>query len=128
MDKSELQKVVDAWIAGQDAEEGSPEYKSNWWAIQRVIDWGVLNYKPELLWRFILAALQQELSDKVVPILAAGPLEDLLNKHGTDYIDRIEDLARKDEPFNHLLGGVWIDDTMTDEVQERLKSVRRDVW
>ncbi|MBA2731406.1 MAG: hypothetical protein H0U54_00795 [Acidobacteria bacterium] len=127
MDNSELQKVVDAWIAGQDAEEGSPPYKSNWWAIERVIDWGVLNYKPELLWRFILAALQQELSDSVVGNIAAGPLEDLLDKHGPDYIDRVEALARKDERFNHMLGGVWID-SMTDEVQERIKSVRRYVW
>ncbi|MDX6694467.1 MAG: hypothetical protein QOF02_2070 [Blastocatellia bacterium] len=124
---SELQKVVEAWVACQAAVEGSPEYQSNWWAIEKVIDWAVLESEPELLWRFVLAAYQRGLPDTTTAVLAAGPLEDLLSRHGPDYIERVEELARRDARFNHLLGGVWQLE-MTDEVWERVKAVRREVW
>lgn len=67
------------------------------------------------LWQFIREVYKRELSDEVIAVLAAGPLEDLLAKRGVDFIDRIEELARKDPKFNYLLGGVWRN-TMTDEV------------
>ena len=127
MNDSELERIVEAWVAGQDAVEGSPAYKNNWWAISKVINWAILDNEPELLWRFILATYNRELSDIARAVLAAGPLEDLLSRHGPDYIDLVEGLARKDARFNYLLGGVWRLD-MTDEVWERIKAVRRETW
>lgn len=129
MNQEELDAVIDAWIAAQEAEEGSPEYEKSFWAVGEVIDWGLGPEvgKPELLWRFILSAYKRDFSERVAAVLAAGPIEDLLSEFGPDYIARVEELARKDGRFKWLLGGVWRLG-MTDEVWRRLESARDEVW
>ena len=126
MDKTALDRIATAWIAVQQAKRGSPEYEANWWAISEVLDWA-LDGDGDRLWEFILEVYKRDLPDKVVGVLAAGPLEDLLAKRGVDFIDRIEELARKDPRFNYLLGGVWRN-TMTDEVWQRVQAIRNHVW
>jgi len=81
----------------------------------------------ELLWRFIVAAYQRDPTDKVVAVLAAGPVEDLLAKHGAEFIDRVVELARKDPKFNYVLGGVWRS-SIADDVWERVQSIRNHSW
>ena len=126
MDETDLNQIVDAWIAAEGAERSSPEHQSNWWAVEQVMDWA-LEREGELLWRFITTAYQRQLSDKLISLLAAGPLEDLLAKQGPEFIERVEELARKDPRFNNLLGGVWRN-TMTDEVWQRVQAARLKVW
>jgi hypothetical protein len=46
-------------------------------------------------------------SDPILEVLAAGPLENLLARHGKVVISRIVELARQDAGFRRLLGGVW---------------------
>jgi hypothetical protein len=121
MNELELNQLVDTWIEATGAET-----ESNWWAIEQVIDWDI-NRQGELLWRFVMAAYKRDLSDKAVGSLAAGPLEDLLGNHGPEYIERVEELARKDPKFNFLLGGVWRN-SMTDEVWQRVQAARLHVW
>jgi len=126
VDQTELDKIVAAWIAAEQANPGSPEYETNWWAVSKVMDWA-LDREGDRLWQFIREVYKRDLSDKVIAVLAAGPLEDLLGKQGVEFIDRIEELARKDPKFNHLLGGVW-QNTMTDEVWQRIQRVRNHTW
>lgn len=126
MDQAELNEIVTAWIAAQQAGHGSLECETNWWAVSEVMDWA-LEGEGDRLWQFILEAYKRDLPDKLIAVLAAGPLEDLLAKRGVDFIDRIEELARKDPKFNHLLGGVWRN-TMTDEVWQRVQAIRNHVW
>ena len=126
MDEPELNRVVEAWIAGHEAENGTPEHERNWWAVSAVMDWA-LNGEADRLWLFILTAYKRDMSERVVSVLAAGPLEDLLAKHGPMFIERVEQLARQDEKFNSLLGGVW-QNTMSDEVWKRVQAVRRELW
>ncbi|HEY0099904.1 MAG TPA: hypothetical protein VGB76_13230 [Pyrinomonadaceae bacterium] len=126
MNDGELQKIVDAWITGMEADRDASERESNRWAISEVIDWKY-DGEAELLWRFVLAGYKRELSDKVLACLAAGPLEDLLSAFGAAFIDRVEELARKDPQFNWLLGGVWRL-AMTDEVWARVQAARLKAW
>ncbi|HET6979002.1 MAG TPA: hypothetical protein VFI24_21900 [Pyrinomonadaceae bacterium] len=126
MNQEELNKIVDAWIAAEQAQQGSPEHETNWWAVSEVLDW-TLEGEGDRLWQFIVEAYQRDVSDRIIGILAAGPVEDLLAKHGPEFIDRIEDLARKDPKFNHLLGGVWRN-TINDEVWQRILRIRNHVW
>lgn len=126
MDDMDLDQLVTAWIAAEDAENRDPERESNWWAVEQVIDWG-LERQGEQLWQFITAAYKRDLSDKVFGCLAAGPLEDLLGQHGPEFIERVETLARKDPKFNYLLGGVWRN-SMTDEIWQRVQAARLNVW
>ena len=126
MNERELNEIVAAWIAAESAKPDSPEGQANWWAIERVMFWS-LDREGEHLWRFITAAYQRDLSDEVSAILAAGPVEDLLAKQGPEFIERVEELARKDPRFNYLLGGVWRN-TMTDDVWQRVQAARHHVW
>ena len=122
----DLSQIVEAWIVAEEAEQGSPVHESNQWAISRVNDWS-FEREGENLWQFITTAYKRDLSDKVVSSLAAGPLEDLLAKQGPEFIERVEELARKDPRFNNLLGGVWRN-TMSDEIWQRVQAARHQVW
>ena len=127
MHDPELDEIVAAWIAGENAEYKSPEYERHWWAIERVLDWS-LERDTDQLWQFILAAYnQEEMSPKAAAVFAAGPIENLLAFDGTRFIERVEELARKDPKFNWLLGGVWRS-SMTDDIWQRLQSARHHVW
>jgi hypothetical protein len=126
MDKSEITQIVDAWIEGQETEKGADEHGRNWWAIERVMDWA-LHGEADLLWTFVLSTYNRNISDRVVSVLAAGPLEDLLAKYGPEFIERVEQLARQDKKFNFLLGGVW-QNTMSKDVWKRVQAVRHSTW
>ena len=126
MDEVELDRIITAWIVAQQAKQGSPEHETNWWAVSEVIDW-TLEGNGDRLWQFVLEIYKRDLPDEIIAVLAAGPLEDLLAKRGVDFIDRIEELARKDPKFNYLLGGVWRN-TISDEVWQRVQVIRNHVW
>ena len=126
MTESELNNLVDAWIAGQGAERGLSEDSDEWWAIDLVMDW-VTENDAVSVWNFIFAAYGKPMSDKAFAMLAAGPVEDLLADHGAAYIDRVETLARRDPLFNRLLGGVWRN-SISEDVWARIEKVRLTVW
>lgn len=79
------------------------------------------------MWQFILAVLARRPSERVLGMLAAGPLEDLLAYAGKFYIDRVELEARRNPAFRHLLGGVWQNRT-PDELWRRVEAVRGEPW
>lgn len=122
MSEARFQRIVDAWIAAQDLEQDAPEYDPSNWAIQLVIRWHT-RYKPKQLWRLIVAVLERDVSEEVLGMIAAGPLEDLLSDWGQDYIERVEELARTNEKFRHLLRGVYGWTQMPKDVWIRLQSL-----
>ncbi|CAB1080360.1 hypothetical protein D1AOALGA4SA_8043 [Olavius algarvensis Delta 1 endosymbiont] len=71
------------------------------------------------LWDFIMKVYRKEPSKKVLAILAAGELEDILVAKGDEYIARVELLAANDQRFKNLLGGVW-KNAMSDEVWQKV--------
>jgi hypothetical protein len=127
MNDDELGKLADAWILGvlyghtEDGRE-TTEHKKYAWALMAPIDWKY-DDEPELLWRFILAVHEKDPDSKVGGHLAAGPVEDLMTRFGTDYIDRVENLARSDDRFRDMLHGTW-QDGMSDELWARFQKAR----
>ena len=120
----DIKSLSQEWIkAGESADDSSRE---NHWSIEYVLDLD-LDGKFDELWSFILYTYKQDVSNKVIEILAAGPLEDLLANDGETYIDEIEVLARKDPKFNNLLGGVW-KNAMSDSLWERVCKARNKAW
>jgi hypothetical protein len=101
------------------AKNGTPEYKSNFWAFDRV--WRLCQQDPEAAWQFILAVLAEDRSNKVLQTLSAGPLEDLLSKHPYTMIKRVEAEARSNPHFAKLLGGVW-QNRIPDDVWRRVQA------
>ena len=125
--EDELTRLVDAWIAWWVVDKDSPVREANQWAVDEVDEWVYGMSMPERLWEFVRAASEHDMPQRVIAVLAAGPLEDLLANHGPDYMDRVETLARQNPRFNRLLGGVWRN-AMTDDVWQRVQAVRNEVW
>jgi hypothetical protein len=83
--------------------------------------------EPETAWQVILEILKRELTDDQRALLAAGLMEDLLVWHGAAFIERVEEEAKANTRFNHLLGGVWRRG-MPVEIWERIEKARKEVW
>jgi hypothetical protein len=94
------------------------------WAVTKLDE--LAHEEPDTAWLLILELLRQPLVDNALGCLAAGPLEDLIEYHGPDVIERIELEARAQPKFRHLLGGVW--ESSTPEVWQRVLAVRGDSW
>lgn len=117
---SNYDKLARDWIALNEIGSGRPESAHLDWAFNAMCD---LAFKsPDECWDVILAILKMDQSDNIMAKLAAGPLEELLVYHGSKVIDRIEQLARQDDEFRKLLGGVW-KNSIPDEVWIRLQAV-----
>jgi hypothetical protein len=63
----------------------------------------------------------------VLANLGAGPLEDLLARHGSEFIEQFETLARQDAEFRRLLGVVW-QNNIADDLWLRSKAVAGPSW
>jgi len=120
MTEAELNNLAENWIAFWKAPEDSQERTSLYWVMDREYD--LMLEKPELVWRLILAVLQRNDSNDIQEVLSAGPLEDLLAKHGDAIIESVEVEARLNPKFAKLLGGVW-KSSMTDEIWNRVQAV-----
>ena len=66
-----------------------------------------IDYWPHLVLPFIDEVLKRTKDEKIIAYLAAGTLEDLLNKFPEAYIDEIEKRARQNSLFRQCLSGVW---------------------
>src|SRR5207249_9413511 len=95
-------------------------YQNSWWAFDEVDT--LCRQSPDAAWNFILAALARDRSDEILGMLSAGPLEDLIARHGALLIDRVEAEARRNPLFANLLGGVW-QNTMPDDIWARVRAV-----
>jgi hypothetical protein len=111
MQEQMVNKLVAAWFAGDPEGE--------------VYD--ACRDLPETIWQVVLKALKHNLTDEQQALLAAGPLEDLLVLHGAAFIGRVEDEAKVNPAFNHLLGGVWRREMPT-EIWLRIERARKEVW
>ena len=96
-----------------------------WWAIERFMPM-VSKIDAEDCWLCILEILKLSPSEEVLAVLAAGPLEDLIDDHGPVFIDRIETESRRNPAFRHLLGGVW--KSSTPEIWARVEKAQGALW
>jgi len=122
--KIEIDKLSHDWIVAMEKSNESTE--NNDWSVDHVMD---LPYeeKYDELWQFIKYTCKNNINEKVIGCLAAGPLEDLLVNTGEDYIKEIEVLARQEPKFKHLLGGVW-QNSMSKELWLRVCNARGNAW
>lgn len=120
MNPSEREQLIDAWLIAHQAGTKSPIYEENWWAVEIFLNLPQEN--PELLWELILETLSREKNEKLLGNLAAGPLEDLIEYNGPAFIDRIEEIARKDPKFKKLLQGVW--ESSTPAIWNRIEKIQ----
>ncbi|MBV8620788.1 MAG: hypothetical protein JOY84_18125 [Curvibacter sp.] len=105
MSEPDLISWAIAYVEAQSFEESVHENHPLWWPIGRFFD--LQHNRPEECWQAILAVLDLNPPERVLGMLAAGPLEDLIEYHGEEFIRRIEIEAWRSLPFRLLLQGVW---------------------
>ena len=111
--------LMDHWLASQSGDPSDKEEYS--WAFSEPVD--DAREDPEKAWEYILFAVDDpRFSPGHLRTLAAGALEDLLSFHGPGFIDRVEQRARMDPRFAHMLGGVW-QFQMTEDIWRRVQAV-----
>jgi hypothetical protein len=59
-------------------------------------------------WRITCILVNSAPSDEALAYVAAGPLKDLLKKHGSAVIDWIEEESRLNDRLRLALSGVWL--------------------
>ncbi len=119
MREPQIEALVSAWLEFQHTPEDTPE----WTARRSIVDTfdDLCTTDPERAWAAILQVIELESDDDVLAELAAGPLEDLLSRHGEAFIERVEERARADRRFLRVLRGVW-QLFITDQVWRRVKA------
>ena len=101
-DVDTIEALAALWLANhREADRDTDDLP---WSAQCVFE---LDRYPELLWQFCVMALDLAENRWQVTLLAAGPLEDLIARDGAEFIDRIEELARRSARFRYALSGVW---------------------
>jgi hypothetical protein len=123
-DKSE-REVAEAWIRRHLLPENSAQKDELLWAWEMLDD--LIRHSPEEAWRIIELIRTLDGSDIILSNLGAGPLEDLLAKHGPAFIERIEEGARRDEQLRRVLGVVWRNEIRQD-IWDRLKAIAGPSW
>jgi hypothetical protein len=89
------ERLVEAWFASH----------RTFWAYERMDD--LVANDPEPAWRVVNRLIAEAQDAPTLGLIAAGPLEMLLERHGAYFIDRVEIRARDDETFRECLRGVW---------------------
>lgn len=117
--------IANAWIRIYEAEEESPERDDNFWAYNELAKF--CDFEPERCFAVINLIRKCNPSDAVLANLASGPLEDLLTKHGDKFIDRIEQVAKKDAQLRKLLGAVWQNE-IPDPIWNRIQTIAAPSW
>jgi hypothetical protein len=79
--------------------------QQDWWAWEEVDSLVRLN--PSEAWEVTRILVKTASSDEALAYVAAGPLEDLLTKHGPVVIEYIENESQQNERLQLALSGVW---------------------
>lgn len=67
----------------------------------------LIDDNPDEAWRITCVLVDKATSDAALAYVAAGPLEDLLKRHGPNIIDRVEEASSNNSRFQLALSGVW---------------------
>lgn len=122
MEMAELNTWVDAYIEVHESGNGANEHHSCYWAIEKFADMEMDH--PDLNWAAMLQIVSQTTSDSVMQALAAGPLEELVELHGEQYIEKIEKVAQSNLEFRLLLRGLI--ETTNKDIWNRILRARSD--
>jgi hypothetical protein len=110
------ESVVHAYLRHAALGSADEEY---FWGWEAVTDF--VHSRPAAeVWELVLELLDRANEDEV-SLVIAGPLEDLVRRHGTVLVSEIEQRAAADEYFRWALGGIWLSrGELPDDVLDRI--------
>ena len=133
MKKEEQTNLIDTWIEYYTQEielnDKNELVKKNkedmFWAFEKLDE--ICLKTPDMCFEIILEILNIKPNDEIISNLAAGPLEDLLSRHGEYMISKVEDVSKINPAFKELLGGVW-QNSMSEEIWNKVELCRGESW
>jgi hypothetical protein len=104
---AEIDAWADAYIRAQKIpHENLADDAELWWAVFRFM-LPSEDTDPEDCWSALLVVLRKTTDEWVLGMLAAGPLEDLLEACGEQFIERIEQEAKGNSTFCRMLHQIY---------------------
>ena len=97
---TDIGHLAEQWIEFWLLPENSPEQDALSWVTDREYD--LVSENPDEAWFLILEILRRNSSNQILEVLSAGPLENLLAKHGERIIDAVESEAKANSSFATL--------------------------
>ena len=99
-----LARIAADWIAyfsaPEDTRDGQPALFNPFGVVCELVQ-----HSPLFAWDLIHFILAQDKDGRSLDVLAAGPLEDFISAHGSEWIEDIEESARGNPRFRSLLAG-----------------------
>jgi hypothetical protein len=96
MGPEEQSRIAESWLTVQ----------RHWWA------WDSLNRlcdeAPLDAWPIIVRLVEMADNDELLEDIGAGPVEELLRKHGPLLLNDVQTLAASDPRFRQVLSHVWL--------------------
>ena len=80
-------------------------------------------YDPDQCWRFLEIARRSGLSEEDLAFLSSGPFEDMMKRHGDEFIARVEEESQSDPNMRTLVATVWRAG-MRDALWDRIVALR----
>jgi hypothetical protein len=80
--------------------------QEDFWAVEEGDH--LVDHDADLGWALTKILIDKAVSDEALAYVAAGPLEDLLKKHGFAVIKRVEEECRTNSRLQLALSGVWL--------------------
>ena len=81
---------------------------------------------PERAWPIILHLIDRAPDDDVLTFIGSGAVEDLVNKAGAEFADRIADEAATSWRFRAALRAAWPHDDVPDSIRALIRSSAAD--
>ena len=124
MEMAELDALIRTWIEAHPGFTATPAKESEW-ASHKLDD--LVNNEPYTALGVIRGIAEQNKSQEVAAILAAGPFENLLASHGSLIVDSVVKACKESESLRYLLGGIWRS-SISDSVWEKLQNIPHEKW
>jgi len=121
-DRAAVQHLVEAYWKNYTLTAGDRQLRldaEDWFWAWEDVDTAVREPSPQTL-DLLLALANAAPDDKALAYLGAGPFEDLINWNGIEFVDQIEQCARRDPAFREALANVRLSSNIPAIVRDRL--------
>lgn len=132
-----IRGLADAWHSYRDKVEAAQRSQSqepggndaDFWAVEMLDTLSGSEPDVDLMWECLLEIWRtmDKSNEERIGMFAAGPIEDLIDCHGSQVIDRLEAMAQQEPAFKKMLLGVWPPSDEDRPDWQRLKALLQDV-
>ncbi|MCP5500201.1 MAG: hypothetical protein H7A25_09890 [Leptospiraceae bacterium] len=108
-------EIAKMWIEYSSDTKKNKELFNYWEYVNNLI-----NNDSNKSWQLILTLIKYSNSDQILANIAAGPLEDFINKYYKDFYSKIDNQLRIDSKFRKCITGVWLNKNLSKDFRNMI--------